>query len=117
LRPIGDVTEINYLQDYHDYLKILVEGLEKKKRWAREIFRLWDRILFPHSKSKYGSSKKTDEESREDDLRRALEAGDELSSEETEDEGEGGSNVPDGGDGPGSERDDDEEQPELADEE
>lgn len=51
LQSIGTHTGINYAKDYKEYLEILMTGLKMKKRSILNVFREWDRVVFPNSDS------------------------------------------------------------------
>jgi len=51
LQSVGNNTGINYARDFEEYLEILVRGLQKKKRSILNVFREWDRVVFPNSDS------------------------------------------------------------------
>jgi len=46
---VGANTGINYGKDFDEYLEILLTGLHKKKRSILNVFREWDRVIFPTS--------------------------------------------------------------------
>ena len=48
---MGTNTGINYGKDFEEYLEILMTGLRKKKKSILNVFRQWDRIIFPNSDS------------------------------------------------------------------
>lgn len=48
---MGTNTGINYGKDFEAYLETLVTGLRKKKKSILEVFRQWDRVIFPNSDS------------------------------------------------------------------
>lgn len=48
---MGTNTGINYEKDFEAYLETLMTGLRKKKRSILEVFRQWDRVVFPNSDS------------------------------------------------------------------
>ena len=48
---MGTNTGINYGKDFEEYLEILMKGLRKKKKSVLNIFREWDRVIFPNSDS------------------------------------------------------------------
>ena len=48
---MGANTGINYGKDFDEYLEILLTGLRKKKRSILNVFREWDRVIFPNSDS------------------------------------------------------------------
>jgi hypothetical protein len=48
---VGTNTGINYGKDFEAYLETLVTGLRKKKKSILEVFRQWDRVVFPNSDS------------------------------------------------------------------
>jgi hypothetical protein len=49
LQSVGTNTGINYAKDFDEYLEILITGLRKKKRSILNVFREWDRVIFPDS--------------------------------------------------------------------
>ena len=49
LQSVGNNTGINYARDFEEYLEILVRGLQKKKKSILNVFREWDRVVFPNS--------------------------------------------------------------------
>jgi hypothetical protein len=48
---VGTNTGINYGKDFEEYLEILMTGLRKKKKSILNVFREWDRVIFPTSDS------------------------------------------------------------------
>ena len=48
---MGTNTGINYGKDFEEYLEILMTGLRKKKKSILNVFRQWDRVIFPNSDS------------------------------------------------------------------
>jgi hypothetical protein len=48
---VGTNTGINYGKDFEAYLEILTTGLRKKKKSILDVFREWDRAVFPNSDS------------------------------------------------------------------
>ena len=48
---MGTNTGINYGKDFEEYLEILMKGLRKKKKSVLNVFREWDRVIFPNSDS------------------------------------------------------------------
>lgn len=48
---MGTNTGINYGKDFEEYLEILMKGLQKKKKSVLNVFREWDRVIFPNSDS------------------------------------------------------------------
>ena len=48
---MGTNTGINYGKDFEAYLETLTTGLRMKKRSILEVFRQWDRVIFPNSDS------------------------------------------------------------------
>ena len=44
-------TGINCGKDFEEYLEILMKGLRKKKKSVLNVFREWDRVIFPNSDS------------------------------------------------------------------
>ena len=48
---MGTNTGINYRRDFEEYLEILMKGIRKKKRSIMNVFREWDRVVFPNSDS------------------------------------------------------------------
>jgi hypothetical protein len=51
LQTVGTNTGINYANDFDEYLEILMTGLRKKKKSILNVFREWDRVIFPNSDS------------------------------------------------------------------
>ena len=51
LQSVGTNTGINYRRDFEEYLEILMKGLRKKKRSILNVFKEWDRVVFPNSDS------------------------------------------------------------------
>jgi len=45
---VGTNTGINYGKDFDEYLEILLTGLHKKKHSILNVFREWDRVIFPN---------------------------------------------------------------------
>lgn len=57
LQSKGTATGINWHLEYECYLQYLVKGLRQRKISVINIFRVWDKTLFPHtSKSLSGKS-------------------------------------------------------------
>ncbi|KAJ6451400.1 hypothetical protein C8R45DRAFT_848437 [Mycena sanguinolenta] len=54
LRNQGDKTNIDYDALFDQYLEILLEGLRDKSQSILNVFREWDRVIFPNSESGYG---------------------------------------------------------------
>ena len=52
---MGTNTGINYRKDFEEYLEILMKGLRKKKKSILNIFREWDRVIFPNLDSSFVS--------------------------------------------------------------
>jgi len=48
---VGTNTGINYGKDFEEYLEILMKGLRKRKKSVLNVFREWDRVIFPNSDS------------------------------------------------------------------
>ncbi|KAJ7364120.1 hypothetical protein DFH08DRAFT_1015998 [Mycena albidolilacea] len=48
---VGDVTGINYYHRYNKYLAKILEGLQRRQQWARELFLFWDSHVFPETNS------------------------------------------------------------------
>lgn len=48
LRSTGDRTAIDYVARFDEYLEILTAGLRENSESIENVFREWDRILFPH---------------------------------------------------------------------
>lgn len=48
---MGTNTGINYGKDFEAYLETLMMGLRMKKKTIMEVFRQWDRVVFPNSES------------------------------------------------------------------
>ena len=48
---MGTNTGINYGKDFEEYLEILMKGLRKRKKSVLNVFREWDRVIFPNSDS------------------------------------------------------------------
>ncbi len=48
-QSIGSNTGINYLSDYEEYLNLLNTGLRRKKKATLNIFKEWDRLVFPNT--------------------------------------------------------------------
>jgi len=51
LQNVGTNTGINYGKDFEEYLEVLMTGLRKKKRSILNVFKEWDRVIFPNSDS------------------------------------------------------------------
>ena len=68
------------------YLQILYRAHRQRKRWVLELFRDWDRVLFPLSESKLGGKPRDggEQEVHQNELHQALNAGDDLSEESEE---------------------------------
>lgn len=56
-QSIGNVTGINWRDDYYAYLEYFETGLAKNKRSVRALFKEWDKKLFPNRPSKLGSKR------------------------------------------------------------
>jgi hypothetical protein len=82
LQSVGNNTGINYAQDFDEYLEILLTGLRKKKKSILNVFREWDRVVFPNSDSSMVG--KDQETSR--GLKAAMEM---LEADEVEEDGPG----------------------------
>jgi hypothetical protein len=81
---VGTNTGINYGKDFEEYLEILMKGLRKKKKSVLNIFREWDRVIFPNSDSSLVTSIGKDQNTN-NGLKTALEM---LEADEVEDEDE-----------------------------
>ena len=46
-RPVGVQSTINWAAEFHFYLRWLTDGLNKRKESVLNIFRVWDKALFP----------------------------------------------------------------------
>lgn len=46
---MGSNTGINYFSDYKEYVCLLQIGLLKKKKTTINIFKEWDRLVFPNT--------------------------------------------------------------------
>ncbi|KAJ7092945.1 hypothetical protein B0H15DRAFT_776958 [Mycena belliarum] len=73
LRERGDKTNIDYNTLFDQYLEILTVGLRDKSRSILNVFREWDRAIFPASESGYGRSQ-ADRGSNDSGNQRAMEA-------------------------------------------
>lgn len=97
LQAVGNNTGINYSKDFDEYLELLVLGLQKKKRSTLEVFREWDRLIFPNSDSSLVNQEQSDASSG---FKAALEM---LEADEVEEDqaaaGEGGAGEGAGGEG------------------
>ena len=81
---MGTNTGINYGKDFEEYLEILMKGLRKKKKSVLNIFREWDRVIFPNSDSSLVTGIGKDQNTNSG-LKMALEM---LEADEVEDEDE-----------------------------
>lgn len=78
---MGPNTGINYLRDFEEYLEILVTGLQKRKKSVLNVFREWEKVIFPNSDSSFvGEAQGTTS-----GLKTAMEM---LDADESESEGE-----------------------------
>jgi hypothetical protein len=60
---VGDVTGINYYHRYNEYLAKILEGLQRRQQWARELFLFWDSHVFPETNgSNFGGGVQEDAE-------------------------------------------------------
>ncbi len=48
---MGTNTGINYRNDFEEYLELLLKGIQRRKRSVLNVFKEWDRVLFPNSDS------------------------------------------------------------------
>ncbi len=46
---MGSNTGINYFSDYEEYVNLLQTGLLRKKKTILNIFKEWDRLVFPNT--------------------------------------------------------------------
>ncbi|KAJ7114379.1 hypothetical protein C8R44DRAFT_630086, partial [Mycena epipterygia] len=60
LRDRGDKTNIDYDALFDQYLEILLEGLRAKSRSIINVFKEWDRIVFPNAESGHGGKTRSD---------------------------------------------------------
>ncbi|KAH9970789.1 hypothetical protein BGW80DRAFT_1326669 [Lactifluus volemus] len=51
LQRVGNNTGIHYANDFDMYLRILMTGLRQRKKSILNVFREWDRVIFPNSNS------------------------------------------------------------------
>jgi hypothetical protein len=51
LQSRGNNTGIDYGKDFEEYLELLITGLQQKKKSILNVFRVWDRVIFPNSDS------------------------------------------------------------------
>jgi hypothetical protein len=49
LQSKGTTTGINWHLEYESYLQYLLKGLRQRKASVVNIFRVWDKTLFPHT--------------------------------------------------------------------
>ena len=49
LQPIGSSTKLDYMAVYNDYLEKLVNGLTRRHTSILNVFRVWNREVFPHA--------------------------------------------------------------------
>jgi hypothetical protein len=49
LQSKGTATGINWHLEYESYLQYLLKGLQQRKASVMNIFRVWDKTLFPHT--------------------------------------------------------------------
>ncbi|KAJ7823349.1 hypothetical protein B0H14DRAFT_2826880, partial [Mycena olivaceomarginata] len=56
LRDRGDRTSIDYGARFDQYLEILLVGLREKSESILNIFKEWDRVVFPNSESGYAGT-------------------------------------------------------------
>ncbi|KAJ7788785.1 hypothetical protein B0H14DRAFT_2627898 [Mycena olivaceomarginata] len=52
----GDETKIDYKYLFVTFLRQICEGLRDKLDWAMDLFRHWDRVLFPNAEHSHGQS-------------------------------------------------------------
>ncbi|KAJ7483029.1 hypothetical protein B0H11DRAFT_2279866 [Mycena galericulata] len=52
----GDETQIDYKFYFRTFLRQICEGLRNKAKWAIELFRFWDDVLFPNAEHSVGAS-------------------------------------------------------------
>ncbi|KIJ58810.1 hypothetical protein HYDPIDRAFT_171095 [Hydnomerulius pinastri MD-312] len=86
LKEHGSESGIRWIDDFEDYLDYLIKGLRERKSSVLNIFKEWDRVLFPNAANGLGGRQATpdrDEETRE--MMGALD-------KDSEPEGEGGDN-------------------------
>ena len=74
----------NYGKDFEEYLEILMKGLRKKKKSVLNVFREWDRVIFPNSDSSLVGGARQDQNTSSG-LKTAL---DMLEADEVEEEDE-----------------------------
>ncbi len=48
-QSVGSNTGINYLSNYEEYVSLLNTGLRRKKKATLNIFKEWDRLVFPNT--------------------------------------------------------------------
>ena len=48
-QSVGSSTGINYLSDYEEYVNLLNTGLRRKKKATLNVFKEWDRQVFPNT--------------------------------------------------------------------
>ena len=49
LQPVGSNTGINYFADYEEYIHLLETGLHKRKKTIINLFKEWDKLVFPNT--------------------------------------------------------------------
>lgn len=73
LRPIGVQTGINWVQDHHVYLALLLSGIESENAAILQVFRDWDREVFDSTHSTFGGDGANEPELRNQDIDDAME--------------------------------------------
>lgn len=51
LQSVGSNTGINYFADYEEYVHLLEMGLYRRKKTIINLFKEWDRLVFPNTGS------------------------------------------------------------------
>ncbi|KAJ7683166.1 hypothetical protein B0H14DRAFT_2654960 [Mycena olivaceomarginata] len=59
LHAYGNQTNIDYATLFDDYLEILPIGLRNNSRSTLDIFKKWDRVIFPNVESGYSGNSRT----------------------------------------------------------
>lgn len=79
-------SNINWADDFDVYLRILMEGLEQRKKPVLEVFRTWDEAIFPSTSDQGLASKAKQGEDSNTTMADALEMLRAAEVEEEEDE-------------------------------
>ncbi|KAI4294083.1 hypothetical protein K525DRAFT_213528, partial [Schizophyllum commune Loenen D] len=100
LQPIGSSTKLDYMAVYNDYLEKLVNGLTRKHTSILNVFRVWNREIFPHAAATRAGA--SDQAAAEDKSRRVADLFAAEREDNAEEQGRAGLEAqgsPDGGGG------------------